>query len=216
MKTTITLIVVSSMFLFSFNYLKVKESSTDLKEIKIGTQIWSATNLDVSTFRNGDAIHEAKTAEEWKQAGTEKSPAWCYYNNDPANGTKYGKLYNFYAIKDPRGLAPNGWHIPTDAEWTALTDNLGGEKIAGRKMKSTSGWEENGNGTNVSGFAGLAAGCRNLDGTFSYIGTDSYWWSFTEKDAYSAISRNLNYFAASVSKSNNAVRAGLSVRCLKD
>jgi uncharacterized protein (TIGR02145 family) len=109
------------------------------KSVKIGTQTWMAENLNVSTFRNGDPIPEAKTDEEWKKAGKEGKPAWCYYDNDPKNGAKYGKLYNWYAVIDPRGLAPAGWHIPSDAEWTTLGDQLGSDP--GKKMKSTSGWD---------------------------------------------------------------------------
>ena len=108
--------------------------------VTIGNQVWMTKNLDISTFRNGDTIPEAKTNEEWKKAGENKQPAWCYYDNDPANGAKYGKLYNWYAVNDPRGLAPIGYHIPSDAEWTKLTDFLGGESVAGTKMKSKSGW----------------------------------------------------------------------------
>jgi len=106
----------------------------------IGTQVWMTKNLNVSTFRNGEPIPQAKTGEEWEKAGQNKQPAWCYYENDLANGAKYGKLYNWYAVIDSRGLAPEGYHIPSDAEWTKLTDFLGGEKVVGTKMKSKSGW----------------------------------------------------------------------------
>ena len=106
----------------------------------IGTQVWTTKNLNVATFRNGDAIPRAKTDKEWKAAGDNKQPAWCYYDNKAANGTKYGKLYNWYAVNDYRGLAPAGYHIPTDEEWTVLSTFLGGEDVAGKKMKSTSGW----------------------------------------------------------------------------
>ena len=108
------------------------------KSVKIGTQTWTTENLNVSTFRNGDPIMEAKTNEEWENAGKNKQPAWCYYENDPKNGAKYGKLYNWYAVNDPRGLAPAGWHVPSDAEWTILETFLGTD--AGKKMKSLSGW----------------------------------------------------------------------------
>jgi hypothetical protein len=111
-------------------------------------------NLDVDKFRNGDPIPEAKTDEEWYQATNNKEPVWCYYNNDPANGEKYGKLYNWFAVNDPRGLAPTGYHVPSDAEWTTLTNYLGGESVAGTKMKST------------SGFSCLQGGFRSNDGTF--------------------------------------------------
>ncbi|MFZ9583254.1 MAG: fibrobacter succinogenes major paralogous domain-containing protein, partial [Crocinitomicaceae bacterium] len=107
--------------------------------VTIGTQVWMTKNLNVSTFRNGDPIPEAKTDEEWKKAGENQQPAWCYYDNNPANGAKYGKFYNWYAVNDPRGLAPEGYHVPTDAGWTQLSDYLGGEDVAGKKMKSTSG-----------------------------------------------------------------------------
>ena len=106
--------------------------------VTIGAQVWMTKNLDVATFRNGDPIPQAKTNEEWEKAGENKQPAWCYYDNDPANAAKYGKLYNWYAVIDSRGLAPVGYHIPTDAEWTKLEDFLGSD--AGTKMKSKSGW----------------------------------------------------------------------------
>jgi uncharacterized protein (TIGR02145 family) len=109
------------------------------KSVKIGTQTWMTENLNVERFRNGDLIPQAKTNEEWEQAGNKKQPTWCYYENDPKNGAKYGKLYNWYAVNDPRGLAPAGWHIPSDTEWTTLGDQLGDE--ASNKMKSTSGWD---------------------------------------------------------------------------
>ena len=108
--------------------------------ITIGTQVWMTKNLDVATFRNGDPIPQAKTNEEWEKAGENQQPAWCYYDNDSTNGAKYGKLYNWYAVNDSRELAPVGYHIPSDAEWTKLTDFLGGESVAGTKMKSKSGW----------------------------------------------------------------------------
>ena len=125
------------------------------KSIKIDNQVWMAENLNVGNFRNGDPIPEAKTDEEWVSAGKEGKPAWCYYENKIENGVKYGKLYNWYAINDPRGLAPKGWHVPTDTEWRQVTLFLGGEDAAGTKMKSPAGWTHDGNGTNVSGFSGL-------------------------------------------------------------
>jgi uncharacterized protein (TIGR02145 family) len=107
------------------------------QEIKIGTQTWTTKNLEVETYRNGEVIPQVQDANAWANL---KTGAWCYYENNTANGTTYGKLYNWYAVNDPRGLAPQGYHIPSDAEWTILTDYLGGESVAGKKMKSTSGW----------------------------------------------------------------------------
>jgi len=114
-------------------------SSGPYKTVTIGSQVWMAKNLEVSTFRNGDVIPQVTSDAEWKAAGENKQPAWCYYDNDAKNGTKYGKLYNWYAVNDPRGLAPAGYHVPTDAEWTTLEDYLGDDP--GKKMKSTTGWE---------------------------------------------------------------------------
>ena len=111
------------------------------QRIAIGAQVWMTKNLDVATFRNGDPIPQAKTNEEWVKAGDNQQPAWCYYDNDPANGTKYGKLYNWYAVNDSRGLVPVGYHIPSDAEWKILTDFLGGEEVAGKKMKNQPNYE---------------------------------------------------------------------------
>jgi len=90
--------------------------------VAIGKQVWMTENLNVDTFRNGEAIPHVKTNEEWIKAGENKQPAWCYCDNDPANGAKYGKLYNWYAVANARGLCPAGWHVPSDDEWTQLTD----------------------------------------------------------------------------------------------
>jgi len=185
------------------------------KSVKIGTQTWMSVNLNVSTFRNGDPIPQAKTDEEWKKAGDNEQPAWCYYDNDPANGAKYGKLYNWYAVIDPRGLAPEGWHVPSDAEWTKLTDFLGGE-VAGTKMKSTSGWAENGNGTNTSGFSGLPGGYRYYNGSFDDVGGDGNWWSSTEDLTGNAWYRYLNYLNGNVYRYDSNKKNGFSVRCLRD
>jgi len=168
------------------------------QEIKIGAQTWDSKNLDVITFRNGDTITEAKTVREWKKASKEGKPVWCYYNNDPKNGKMFGKLYNWYAVQDSRGLAPKGWHVPSKNEWDTLNIFLG-VLYAGKKMKTTSGWnvympKYNGsyyiseiqpqldeNGTNESGFAGLPGGYRDNNGIFNTnIGSIGSWWSLTE------------------------------------
>ena len=133
--------------------------------IRIGRQIWQTSNLNVDRFRNGDPISQIQIDEEWEQRVADGEPSWCYYNNDPENGYKYGRLYNWWAVGDPRGLAPKGFHIPSDAEWAELIDYLGGVNIAGAEMKSTSGWKKNGNGTNSSGnksIGGVGTTCLNL------------------------------------------------------
>ncbi len=199
-----------------------KEVATSI-EVLIGEQLWMTENLNVETFRNGDPIPEAKTNEEWKQAGLNKQPAWCYYDNDPAEGDKYGKLYNFYAVNDARGLAPIGYHIPTYDECTTLTDHLGGESEAGVKMKSKTGWENNGNGTNESNFGGLPGGCRSPDGTSFPNGSYGHWWTSSEDDDINAWSftlksedRNVRRSSYDHKNAGSQKAYGLSVRCLRD
>lgn len=211
--------VVVSVLLLSFGD---KENNSS---IRIGTQTWAIANLDVSTFRNGDAIHEARTNEEWVKAGENGEAAWCYYDNDPVNKEKYGKLYNWYAVNDSRGLAPNGWHVPSDTEWATLTFYLGGETLtaclggqtdAGKKMKATSGWKDHSNGNNKSGFAGLPGGCRHYYGSFNHIGSNGYWWSSTQGKISLAWDRGLTSNKGYVNGINYDGRAGYSVRCIKD
>jgi uncharacterized protein (TIGR02145 family) len=182
--------------------------------VTIGTQVWTSKNLNVSTYRNGDVIPQVQDKQAWAKLTT---GAWCYYNNDASNGTKYSKLYNWYAVHDPRGLAPNGYHIPTDEEWKKLTDYLGGESGAGTKMKSTSGWNYNGNGTNSSGFSGLPGGYRYDYGTFGFIGTNEYWWSSTENGTDFAWSLLLVYHSGNAGRGYGGNKGyGFSVRCLRD
>jgi uncharacterized protein (TIGR02145 family) len=194
--------------------------ATENTEATDGNQEWMTENLNVDKFRNGDPIPEAKTDEEWEKAGDNREPAWCYYDNDPANGEKYGKLYNWYAVNDPRGLAPKGWHVPSDEEWTTLTDHLGGENVAVTKMKSTSGWGDNGdessNGTNESRFSGLPGGSRNYIGAFFSSGIIGNWWSSTEADTDFAWSLNLGYYGGDVGRDGSDKASGFSVRCLRD
>lgn len=191
-------------------------NDTQKKSVVIGTQTWMAENLNVDKFKNGDPIPEAKSVEEWTKAGKEGKPAWCYYDNDPKNGEKYGKLYNCFAVNDPRGLAPAGWHVPSDKEWTVLSDYLGNRVVAGKKMKSTNGWNENGNGNNESGFSGLPGGYRNDSGDFEDLVNYAYWWSSTEYLAFNAYYRLLYHGHDNLFRSSEFKDFGLSVRCLRD
>ena len=195
--------LLSLILLLSFNI--------KAQNVKIGKQTWATKNLDVSTYRNGDKIPQVQDANAWAKL---KTGAWCYYENDTANGTTYGKLYNWYAVKDPRGLAPKGYHIPTDANWTILTDNLGDE--AGTKMKSTSGWYNDGNGTNTSGFAGLPGGRRHDEGDFFDIGDTGGWWSTSESNPYYAWGRFMFGGIGIVQTGGSYKQSGFSVRCIKD
>jgi uncharacterized protein (TIGR02145 family) len=184
--------------------------------VKINSQVWMSENLNTSTYRNGDPIRYARTPEEWLDADTRQEGVWCYYDNDPKNGELYGKLYNWYAVNDSRGLAPIGYHIPSDVEWTILIDFLGGKDIAGRMMKSKTGWDNNGNGNSTSGFNGLPGGnCDYMKNFYNITGVGN-WWSSSEEDAGNALSRNLGYANSEVKRYINYKNSGLSVRCLKD
>ena len=173
-------------------------------------------NLDVSTFRNGDPIPLVEDAATWASLTT---GAYCYFNNDPANGAIYGKLYNWYAVNDPRGLAPKGWHVPTDAEWTTLIDCLGGTEVAGGKMKEigTAHWNSpNIGATNSSGFTALPGNFRNIDGTYHGAGSGTDLWSSTEDGTTKAWGRALVNYDDSATSDNNSKEMGFSVRCLRD
>lgn len=226
----ITVSLFSSAFLFwacnntnntnrktaSENVTTVVIEKNNAESIKIGGQTWATANLNVSNFRNGDTIPEAKTVEEWVKAGEAAKPAWCYYNNDTANGKKYGKLYNWYVVNDKRSLAPNGWHVASDKEWAKLIDYLGGESVAGAKIKSAEGWKENGNGTNTSQFAALPGGYRFKNGVFNAIGYFGSWWSSSESYTYSAWFRSIRYDDGGIYRNNYGKQDGFSVRCIKD
>ena len=200
----------------SSGWVALSSSFVALPTIVIGTQQWMEKNLDVLTYRNGDIIPQVTDPTAWAALTT---GAWCYYNNDVANGAIYGKLYNWYAVNDARGLAPLGWHVPTDAEWTTLETTLGGESVAGGKMKTTgtTRWvAPNTDATNESGFAGLPGGNRINNGTFSYVGFFGFWWSSTEDDTTSAWDRVLFYSNGLILRDGSSKKSGFSVRCLRD
>ena len=189
--------------------------------IRIGEQKWMADNLNVDKFTNGDPVPHAQSHEEWLNAGKNKQPAFCHYNFDPANGMKYGELYNWYAVDDSRDLAPTGWHLPSHLEWIKLERYL--ERIfhrdiygAGLMMKSDYGWEGNGGGTNQSSFSALPGGYINNIGRFTNIGSSGYWWTISEFKISNAFSRILNP-SRNIYINNLSDKAnGFSVRCVRD
>lgn len=188
--------------------------------VTIGSQVWMQSNLNVSKYRNGDPIPQV--APDQLEGLT--TGAWCYYENSTAYGTTYGKLYNWYAVKDPRGLAPQGFHIPTKSEWTFLTNFLGGNGVAGGKMKSITGWNSPNEATNSSGFTGLPGGnvqdCSFCGDDYAYsffIGDSGYWWSSSERDDWSAWCLNLNNSDAyAFTTDYHSKDIAVSVRCVKD
>ncbi len=203
--------------------------------VTIGNQVWTKTNLNVSTYRDGTPIPQVPLSQ-WASF---RRGAWCYYNNDPANGAIYGKLYNWYAIAGiyndssllnvslRKQFAPTGWHVPSDIEWGILINNLdpnsmGGaiqDNVAGGKMKETGTvhWlAPNTNATNTSDFTGLPGGYCLINGVFIGIGRDGAWWSTDEFTPDYAWYRNLSYYYGNAYVNNATKYNGLSVRCVKD
>lgn len=201
--------------------------------VTICDQVWMVRNLDVTTYRNGDPIPEVTDPTEWDNLTT---GAWCYYKNDPAFGPVYGKIYNWYAVTDPRGLAPEGWHIPNNAEWIELVDCVGGESVAGGALKSTGTIELDPNGlidegaglwaspntgaTNSSGFTGLPGGDNAGSNGFNRAGFDATWWSATEDGPNNAFILSLSYKNVNINIMPPAFsivkQFGCSVRCARD
>jgi uncharacterized protein (TIGR02145 family) len=203
-------------------------SVTPLASVTIGTQIWESRNLEVTTYTDGTVIPQVTSPSAWAALTT---GAWCYYANVTANGTTYGKLYNWYAVVGiydaasstntalRKKLAPTGWHIPTDDEWTTLSTFLGGTTVAGGKMKSTGTtlWTTPNTGaTNSSGFTGLPGGYRDNAGTFDPIGNYGFWWSSSEFDSSAVWDRYVHYNSGSDGRWRHHRAFGFSVRCVRD
>ncbi|TNJ37556.1 hypothetical protein FGF66_10410 [Chlorobaculum thiosulfatiphilum] len=189
------------------------------KTVTIGTQVWTQTNLNVTHYRNGDPIRYAKTAKEWYNAAQKGEGAWAFYNNAPGNGKKYGRLYNWYAVNDPRGLAPKGSHVPSDKEWSVLTEELGGEALAGGKMKAVDSvlWEKpNAGAENESEFNAHPGGLCGINGNFYFVKKSAYFWSSSEYSPKMAHYRLINFHVPSIINSAEEKRDGMSVRCIVD
>lgn len=184
--------------------------------ISVGNQVWMKYNLDVVKYRNGDPIPEVKvvTTQAWDSL---KTGAWCWYNCDSANYSKYGRLYNFYAVIDPRGLAPAGWHIPSEQEWALFSKSQGEDSVAGGKLKAISGWTEPNTGASDHvGFRALPGGCRSK--TFGYFGegTNAYFWTRSDNLEGSGYLRKLFNDSKAIERKTIDYITGLSVRCVKD
>jgi uncharacterized protein (TIGR02145 family) len=180
--------------------------------IPIGTQVWMAENLKVVHYRNGDAIPNVTDANAWNNLST---GAYCWYNNNLTNKNIYGGLYNWYSITDSRGIAPPGWHVPTQIEWQTLVNFLGNDTQAGGQMKEagTAHWlSPNTGATNESGFTALPGGSQSFT-DLHYIGN---WWSVTEYDLTSADILYIGYNGAGTSGGSSQKTCGFSVRCVRD
>jgi uncharacterized protein (TIGR02145 family) len=200
----------------------------DYATVLIGDQCWFAENLRSENYNNGDAIPAALSDSDWSSTTSGATAVYgegsssCNSDSpdidacDPLQSlNEYGRLYNWYAVDDSRGLCPIGWHVPTDGEWTVMEGFLGGSSVAGDQMKTTYGWNGGGNGTNSSGFSGLPGGFRYYDGIFDLAGYTGYWWS-SSPSGFSAWLRYLDYSEEDVNRFNGNQTFGFSVRCVRD
>jgi uncharacterized protein (TIGR02145 family) len=212
-----------------------------MKSIFINNQVWAEKNLDILFFRNGDSILEAQGRDEWEQAAESKTPAWCYYNQQEFNGDFHGVLYNWHAVSDPRGLAPEGWKIPAIEHWEQMADFLGdGQALRLRtnemwreddfmpalfkqdydeEAKGEENTDENINSIfNSTGFDAQPSGARGrLGNAFYAIGDSAYWWTSSEdsdEEAYFVL-LYVNYDNLQIGGSTDK-RAGHAVRCIRD
>ena len=197
--------------------------------VRIGDQVWMAENLKVTRYRNGDAIPGVTALEEWVVLET---GAWSEYDNNPENGKVYGKLYNWYAVSDPRGLAPEGWRIPTEEDWRKLEEHLGmnpdvtgevefrgNDANVGGKLKEsgTEHWKEpNGGATNETGFSAVAGGYRDNDGPFNFFGRYASFWTNTEAENDRVWFRGITTNETGVYRFSFNKKCGFSVRCIKE
>lgn len=198
-----------------------RSPANELFGITIGDQVWSSSNLDVVTFINGDTIPEARSKEAWEKAGKERKPAWCYYENDTTKGKIYGRLYNWYAVNDPKGLCPEGWHIPSNEEWTALESYLG-ETDAWMRLKCNIGWKAQGNGDRSSHFCLLPGGYRDKDGRFDGVGEFTYLSGSTKSKPGDTKDNKIFIWGRGAQFENRRIMRcgldkeyGLYVRCVK-
>jgi len=216
---------ISGKFYPELNFKLSPKGPTDAdgyvyKTVKIGNQEWFAENLRTSKYNDSSSIPNVTDKDQWSSLTI---GAWVYYNNDFTNNVKYGKLYNWYSINPStngnKNLCPKGWHIPTDLEWTILTDYLGGTSIAGGKMKEegVTNWNSpNLDATNLSLFTGLPCGNRDNNGDFYSIGYDCAWWSSTDNKTRNAWLRYLFFANGNANRYSENKKYGFSIRCLRD
>ncbi|MFN9381522.1 MAG: fibrobacter succinogenes major paralogous domain-containing protein, partial [Bacteroidota bacterium] len=180
--------------------------------ITINGKEWFKENLKTTKYANGDSIENVPTAGDW---GLRTSGAWAYYNNDLNNDSSLGKLYNWYAVTDVKGLCPTGWHVATDADWTSLTANYGTDANAGNELKATTLWTAPNSNTNSSNFGALPGGGRG-GLNFGDLNNKGFWWTSTLFDASNSYARRLEYNTDTVIRYTESNKYGFSVRCVKN
>ncbi|MGE0931428.1 fibrobacter succinogenes major paralogous domain-containing protein [Peijinzhouia sedimentorum] len=220
-ESTVTFAIVIGVFNLQETILEIGRvrdiDGNSYRITMIDDQVWMAENLNVSRFRNGDIIPEVTTEADWEAAGINGTPAWCYYNNDPANGDTFGKLYNWHAVNDPRGLAPVGYHIPNDVEWNILEAFLGTNAGGKLKQTGTSIWiSPNTDATNFYGFSALPSGARTFEGDFSNIGTTGFFWTNSLVPPSQARRKRVNNTTGEIHTAFSPFGSGFPVRAIRD
>jgi uncharacterized protein (TIGR02145 family) len=212
---------VTVMFAVKMDGQNIENSVTDIDGnrydvVAIGNQQWMKENLRTSSYSDGAPIFRADKSTEWSLL---TSGAYCWYNNDSAAyNIPYGKLYNWYAVQNGN-LCPTGWHVPSDFEWADLAEFLGGNKVAGGKLKENSGsyWKQpNKDASNESGYTALPGGYRNGSGIFYYLGYFDYWWSSTERSPGSSWYWYVYFDTGYLYRDKDYMTMGHAVRCIKD
>ena len=190
--------------------------------VQIGEQLWMKENLKVTHYNNGDEIPTGYSNDEWANLST---GAYAVYDDNESNADTYGYLYNWYAVDDDRGVCPASWHVPTDGEYTALSDYLGGTSVAGGRLKEcTEGscpeseywYSPNTGATNESGFTGLPGGAHYYYGNCRHMGYNGSFWSSTEYGSNDAWHRGLDHDYSEISRRDYSKDSGFSVRCVRD
>ena len=212
---TIFMDVPTASKTITFNFIPcIDFDNNSYTIVQIGDQWWMAENLKATKYATGDEIPEVTGQANWMGLTT---GACCAFDNDPDNALVYGCLYNWYATTDNRNVCPANWHVPSDSEWIELTSFLGGEPIAGGKLKETGTvhwFSPNTGATNESGFTVIAGGNRSY-GNFDFMGYGGSFWSTTPLDDIFAWNRDIFYYNTVANHSGADKKSGLSVRCVK-
>jgi uncharacterized protein (TIGR02145 family) len=205
------LLISTPIFAQQYGTFKDPRDGRVYKTVKIGNQEWMAENLNADRFMNGDLIQHGKTNEQWHSALTSKKAAWCNFENNSSYSQKYGKLYNYFAVNDSRGLAPPGWHIAKEEEWKELIAYLEENGLSGSSLKKKSFWKNEKQNKDSTDFAALPSGARFRTGEF--LTNEEYWFGWI------ANNETEGYY---LSNNNNRIERfkekgmGVSVRCVKD
>lgn len=215
------LLIITSSCQKNLGNVNVPSTITDIDgnvyhTIKIGSQVWLVENLRTTRYRNGNPIPNVTDSTAWNSLTT---GAYCNYNNDDANFAIYGRLYNWVAISDTDSIAPKGWHIPAQTEWTTMTNSLGDLIVDGGKLKETgtAHWQSpNTDATNETFFTALPGGKRLSHGTFTGLGTTGAWWTSTGDGPFDAWGRYINYDNSTLYRYDDTKKAGFSIRCVMD